>query len=310
MRAGRALALVLMLAPWAGPLAALDLPQGARLLAERESALDSYALPVGPYNGETVPGLEVEGRILRRTYRIEGGSATTLQILAPLRARLREEGWEILMECEARDCGGFDFRFGTEIVPAPDMQVDIGDFRFLSAIRGDDVTSILVSGGRSAAWVQVIEGFGNGEKRPAVVPPPAPVVSAVATAEAPGDGLGAMLRDHGHAVLGDLAFETGAVRLGAGPFASLETLAGFLAEAPQARIAVVGHTDSVGSLEDNIALSRARARAVRDRLIEAHGADPARIEAEGMGYLAPVASNLTPEGREANRRVEAVLLSD
>ena len=49
---------------------------------------------------------------------------------------------------------------------------------------------------------------------------------------------------------------------------------------------------------------------MRQRLIDRYQIDPARLEGEGMGYLAPVGSNLTPEGREANRRVEAVLLSD
>lgn len=299
-RAG-SIALALWLALGGTPAAALDMPQGARALAERVNPYDSYALPIGPYNGETVPSLNVEGRVERLTWRVDGGSATPLQLLAPLRDQLEGDGWDILLDCRDIECGGFDFRFGIEVVPAPDMQVDIRDYRFLSAMRGDDAIGLLVSGGRSAAYIQMIRVRGNGAAAPtspAPPPPPRP------------DGLTGALLDQGHAVLGDLAFETGAARLGNGDFASLQALAAFLAENPKARIAVVGHTDSVGSLADNIALSRARARAVRDRLIEAHGADPDRIEAEGMGYLAPRASNLTPEGREANRRVEAVLLSN
>ena len=71
----------------------------------------------------------------------------------------------------------------------------------------------------------------------------------------------------------------------------------------------MGHTDAVGSLEANTALSRRRAEAVRRRLIDIHGADPAQVTAHGAGYLAPLASNLSAPGREMNRRVEAVLLS-
>ncbi len=74
------------------------------------------------------------------------------------------------------------------------------------------------------------------------------------------------------------------------------------------RIMLVGHTDSVGGLDPNIALSRDRAASVRQRLIDAYGVAPNRLEAQGMGYLAPIASNLTAQGRETNRRVEAVLL--
>ena len=56
------------------------------------------------------------------------------------------------------------------------------------------------------------------------------------------------------------------------------------------------------------ALSRQRAEAAERYLVQRHGIDPSRLSAEGAGYLAPVASNLTAEGREQNRRVEVVLL--
>ena len=58
-----------------------------------------------------------------------------------------------------------------------------------------------------------------------------------------------------------------------------------------------------------MALSRRRAAEVKHRLEEQFGIEPARIEAQGVGYLVPRASNLTEEGRERNRRVEAVLTS-
>jgi OOP family OmpA-OmpF porin len=74
------------------------------------------------------------------------------------------------------------------------------------------------------------------------------------------------------------------------------------------RVALVGHTDATGSLDANIALSRKRAASVKDRLVRAYGIAVSRLDAEGMGYLAPIASNLTQAGRDANRRVEAVLL--
>ena len=44
-------------------------------------------------------------------------------------------------------------------------------------------------------------------------------------------------------------------------------------------------------------------------LREAHGVPEGQISAEGVGYLAPVASNATPEGRAANRRVDAVAVA-
>jgi hypothetical protein len=71
----------------------------------------------------------------------------------------------------------------------------------------------------------------------------------------------------------------------------------------------VGHTDAEGGRDSNIALSEARAEAVRRHLIDVTlGVNPAQLDAAGIGYLAPRATNETAGGREANRRVEVVLL--
>jgi OOP family OmpA-OmpF porin len=85
-------------------------------------------------------------------------------------------------------------------------------------------------------------------------------------------------------------------------------LAEFLTSSPETRVALVGHSDSIGGLEQNSSLSRARAEAVLNLLVEEHGVAPAQVEAHGIGYLSPIASNTSPEGRERNRRVEVVLL--
>lgn len=69
------------------------------------------------------------------------------------------------------------------------------------------------------------------------------------------------------------------------------------------RFEIAGHTDSVGSNEDNMALSRARAETLKTYLVEAHGIDPDRLVAKGYGESVPVAANDTPEGRAKNRRV-------
>ena len=73
------------------------------------------------------------------------------------------------------------------------------------------------------------------------------------------------------------------------------------------RIRFVGHTDSQGDETVNRRLSQRRAQAVRDWLVRNRGLDPARTKVEGRGPDQPVASNDTPEGRRANRRVEVIL---
>ncbi|MEX0306325.1 MAG: OmpA family protein [Ruegeria sp.] len=278
----------------------LTLPASARQISDRTSTLDSYDLPTGVFANGAVPSRIVEGRVERLTWRLQAGSSTTLQILAPLRDQLQEQGFEIAFECEARSCGGFDFRFGTEVVPTPDMYVAIHDYRFLSATRGDEVLSLLVSRNPPDGYVQMIRVTPLGTQ-------PAPPLVIEDTVEGSA-GLLSDLSGTGHVILDDLHFRTGEVALGEGPFASLALLAGYLADNPSTRLALVGHTDDTGALSANIAVSTQRAEAVRARLIEAHGVAADRIEAQGVGYLAPITSNATPEGRDINRRVEAVLL--
>lgn len=278
----------------------LTLPASARQISERISALDSYDLPTGVFTDGAVPVRTVEGGVERLTWRLQAGSSTTLQILAPLRDQLQAQGYEIAFECEARNCGGFDFRFGTEVVPTPDMYVAIHDYRFLAATRGEGALSLLVSRNPPDGYVQMIRVTPVGAQ-------PAPPLVIEETVDGTA-GLISDLTQNGHVILDDLHFRTGEVALGEGPFDSLTLLEGYLTDNPQVRLAVVGHTDDTGALQANIAVSLRRAEAVRTRLIEAHGIAPNRIEAQGAGYLAPITSNATPEGRDINRRVEAVLL--
>ena len=291
------------------------LPPGARATTDRVSALDSYATPVGVFGANGTPTRMIEGPVRRRSWRIEGGASTTLQILDPLRQQLDDAGFQIVFECRDRECGGFDFRFDVEVVPAPGMVVDIGDYRFLSAIRGgDEVVTVLVSTVGGANYLQMVEvNAPRTVDAPRVEPPienTAPNLSAPETAAADPEGvdLVAMLLAQGRVVLSDLEFQTGSAQLAQDSAPSLAMLSAFLNANESYRLALVGHSDTVGALQDNIDLSRRRAASVREALMATHGVDGARLEADGVGYLAPLTTNLTPEGRQANRRVEAVLL--
>ena len=70
------------------------------------------------------------------------------------------------------------------------------------------------------------------------------------------------------------------------------------------KLTIIGHTDSKGSDEYNMALGMRRAIAVRDKLLE-FGLDPARIlGVESRGESEPIAPNDTEQGRFENRRIE------
>ncbi|MBI6629587.1 OmpA family protein [Pontibaca salina] len=303
MRAAIALFFALTLA--AGPVRAGDLalPADAQRVTQEVSARDSYAMPIGPHISTGVATRSYEGRVDRQAWRVEKSDLTTLQLLDPLRAQLQEDGYEILFQCKDIACGGFDFRFAIDVIPAPEMYVDVRNYRFLAAARGEgEAISLLVSRSRASGFVQIIRVAPSDEDTSASVAGP---ISGPATT----DDFATQLTSTGYVVLHDLDFQTGADTLGPGPHATLGALASFLQDNAEYRISLVGHTDTVGGLESNIELSRRRAGAVRVRLIEGYGIAAKRIDTEGVGYLAPVASNLTAQGREANRRVEAVLLS-
>jgi outer membrane protein OmpA-like peptidoglycan-associated protein len=292
----------------------LDLP--AQVMAEehRSQMPGSYALPLGPFDGEKVPSRQVEGAVDQRAYRLDAKGMTTLALMSPLRDQVVAAGFTVILDCDARACGGFDFRFATDVMPEPDMHVDLGDFRFLSAERGVEAVSILVSRSTLSGFVQMTRVGPLPLPEPSVAPDvPAPAVDLGAeevtrSLAAPGD-IGAALDTLGAVALDDLVFASGAAALEEGDYPSLAALAAWMAANPQDSVALVGHTDTSGSLVANIALSERRAELVRRALVDQYGVEEGRLVSEGVGYLSPRATNQTEEGRQKNRRVEAIVTS-
>lgn len=98
-------------------------------------------------------------------------------------------------------------------------------------------------------------------------------------------------------------FETNKAELKKSCIPSLDSLATILKQNPEVAIRIEGHTDNVGSSENNLKLSKERAASVRAFLIS-KGIDPGRITSEGFGDTRPLMSNDTEEGKSKNRRVE------
>ncbi|SEW39460.1 OmpA family protein [Cognatiyoonia koreensis] len=300
-------ALLLFLAN-AASAEALRFPGNAEMSAEIIVSDAQYALPTGPWDG-SIPTLPVEGEMVQQAWRINAVGLTSLQLLRPLREQLLNDGFEIIFECETDSCGGFDFRFETLALPAPALQINLADFRFLSAWKADDTgsevgISLLASQTGTAGYVQVIQIGGNTAAAATATGAP-----ARADASSASRSVDAALETEGYAILDGLTFATGSAQLNEGENAALAALADFLSDNPDVQVALVGHTDAEGSLEGNIALSKRRAGSVLERLVSDYGVPRRQLDAQGMGYLSPVGNNLTQEGRDANRRVEVIVTS-
>ena len=89
--------------------------------------------------------------------------------------------------------------------------------------------------------------------------------------------------------------------------AGCERLTLWMKENPEVRIQIEGHTDNVGSLASNMALSHDRALAVSSYLTDL-GIDATRVETSGLGPNEPIADNATEKGRAMNRRVQVLVL--
>ncbi|MFN0216094.1 MAG: OmpA family protein, partial [Saprospiraceae bacterium] len=119
----------------------------------------------------------------------------------------------------------------------------------------------------------------------------------------------ALLKDKKYTFSSGVLFDSGKadLRPEAGP--ALDSLVAFLEKFPEVVLGVSGHTDDVGTDEYNQNLSERRARSVQDYL-EIKGIRADHLRSRGFGEARPVAENTSEQGRQANRRVECIVLKN
>jgi len=292
----------------------LKVPGNAVRVFDQVQPVASTAIPVSAFSQGTVPTIAAEGQVSTEAWQLRTLDLTTFQIMLQLREQLIADGFEILLDCAEIECGGFDFRYEIDLLPEPEMHVDLGDYRFLSAQKtvGDlapEYVGLMVSRSATTGFVQIKRVGAKAEIATTIPAPQNPADIAITPPVLPAGSLAQLLTTTGSAPLEDLEFRTGSSRLGDKSFNSLKELSEFLNSNPELTIALVGHTDAEGSLANNLVLSKRRASSAMERLILAHGVSVSQMEAAGVGYLAPRGSNQTETGRTKNRRVEVILTS-
>jgi len=324
--------------PGARDLSWLKRFDGSFIVGYERKAYDEYSFPSGPLTPvddpeavdarnnslhEFKPNLALEGARTRIVYVLPAGRSP-LEALRGYEQELKAQGAQKRYECAVEVCGGDPERSsdggGSKQSVAmklwPNSRVtdeafsngscaqtmQIADQRFASfeipekayalvhTFIGKDTLYCKAFNGRVVAIIDVLELKAREEK-----------MVSVSAAD-----MSAAITNTGRVALYGILFDTASSVIKPESKAALDEVAKLMTQNAALKLHVVGHTDSQGGLESNFALSKSRAQAVSTALTSQYAIDAARLTANGVSYLAPVASNADDAGRAKNRRVELV----
>lgn len=277
---------------------------GARVLKQVQSDFATYPLIVekidqrGGIKGNISSTRTVEGELLQTTYRLDTGTAA--KVAKHIADYLQQSGYKLLYSCDGAVCGPTFTQASPGYRQAREAFNAAAGAQYYRAFRkpkplGDRYVAVQAVQAGADAPVHVQLDVLQVEAR---------VVSAITISATE---MARQLETRGRVALYGLYFETDSAEIKPASRATLAEVAKLLARKPDLKLLVVGHTDSRGSFQYNLKLSRRRAHAVVDALVNKYGIDPRRLKPFGVSYAAPRASNANPYGRSRNRRVELVI---
>ncbi|MEM6973975.1 MAG: OmpA family protein [Pseudomonadota bacterium] len=271
---------------------------GAKIVDEAAIAYDETLFITGPMESAFVAGdlMTVEGEARMAAYEMPEGRSV-LEAYRAYEKAIAGLGFEPIHSCtKEKECGGrIHYIIATE--GRSNRFPNGHDFRY-------GVFERTVNGAR-----EVVHVMASGKREKTGIYLELAKTDAVETGleMLSASEIGAALDADGTAAIYGLEFAFDSAELLPASQPVLAEMAGFLTERPEAPILLVGHTDNQGALPYNVDLSTRRAQAVRQALIGQFGIAPGRLEAHGVGFLAPRAPNGSEDGRARNRRVEMML---
>ena len=270
--------------------------EGSVILGYKDLGFNEYRLHNGPAKqaGDKSNNETIKGRIRMIAY--EGRSGASLaEVYRDYRQKLEEAGFRVGYKCYDKSCGGERFANSVSVLPQPGMVVDPGNFRYLNARS--------ITDGRQVDAVVLISQ--DKQRQPRIqftVIESGDLSNKTVVAEEMLKGLA----EFGHIALYGIYFDPGKADLKPESQPVMEEISRLMQAQKNLKLILVGHTDNQGTYDDNMILSDQRARAVVNALVSEYGIPSSRMRSNGVGYLAPVATNITEEGRALNRRVELV----
>lgn len=269
---------------------------GSNLISEKVTDFDEYELVVGGVDSAKAAcekKEELEGRVARFYYE-NPKDRSHAEIFANYRDAVMQAGFQTVFTCKEEGCY-LDGKPSNHNAFCGDRSIgtlpSTGSHYLAAKLPRKDGDVYLA--------VHVYEYFTDLHYT-TVKPMQTGLVKADAKA------LKAGIQTDGHVAVYGIEFDTGKADLTPGSAPAIAEIVKLLKADPGLKIHVVGHTDSVGTLDGNIALSRRRAESVVMELTTSQGIAPARLRPDGVGPLVPIATNDTQEGRAKNRRVDLV----
>jgi outer membrane protein OmpA-like peptidoglycan-associated protein len=255
---------------------------------------DATRLQAAPFkDGKAADERKPEGRITRIAYRTRPGPSI-IEVSRNFETQLATAGFETLTVCDTDACGGIPFSEAVDALPALEMWIDGFNFHYYAGRKAE--------GGRETYATVIVSKNNDDVTAQLIVAQVGAIENKMVDAAAMAKGLGSA----GHIALYGIYFDTDRATIKPESAPTLAEMAKLLNGQPQLNVFIVGHTDSQGTYEHNMTLSRQRAEAVAAALVATHKIAKTRLSTAGGGYLAPLGANTSDDGRALNRRVELV----
>jgi flagellar motor protein MotB len=258
--------------------------EGSVISGQEVKEFDEQTLVIGKVQDDgSVKTVKLEGKITKIDYS-DPENRSSLERIRNYEQAFKKAGFEIKFMCGKEECG---HEIGIETIGFYPPE------RYLTAFQKRKEGNV---------WIGVFVPAGPWSKIIVVEEKPMETGMVKVTA----DFLKTNILKDGHVAVYGIYFDSGKSDIKPGSAEALTEIATLLKGNTSLQIHVVGHTDNVGKLNDNMELSQKRAEAVVRGLVTKHKVSSAQLQAEGVGPLAPIATNDSEEGRELNRRVEIV----
>ena len=243
--------------------------------------------------------LTLQGRLTEIRYEIPLGRSS-FEVIANYEKALGASGFQILFRCSDKACLAGDvtdnYVLGLQLDPSNGVSTAYSDHaRYLLAkvetAQANAHVAILVGEDKAntVAFVRVLEAKPIQNDKVATVNP---------------DQMASAIQSSGKVDVYGILFDVDQATMKPESQPTLDSIAKLMADRPNLKLEVVGHTDGRGTETHNLELSRRRAASVVAALTGQYGIDARRLSSRGAGMSQPVGSNDTDEGRAQNRRVE------